>query len=108
MKRVKPDANLEDFIADLSQTKPATRTLVQGAYEYVNIYNQKLLLKLLHRLLRRLMPHCAVDVYGIFLGNMSVDAQNRLAEFYGDDVQEYFGPEAMKMFKRWEAKGILR
>jgi hypothetical protein len=101
MKRLKPDQSLQQIIDDISETKPATRTLVSGAYEFINEYNQHLLLKLLHRLLRRLMPHHAVDVWGVFLGNMSIDAQQRLEAFYGDGFGELFGASAMKQLKAW-------
>lgn len=104
MKRRNPDTQLKALIEDLAECQPAKRTLVKGAFEYSNVYTYSLLITLLKVLLKRLMPYRAVDVFGMFLGAMSVKAQTNLTNFYGEDVGSFFDEKTMAQYKRWDAQ----
>jgi len=103
MKRRNPDKQLKALIEDLGECQPAKRTLAKNAFEYSNVYTYSLLIALLKVLLKRLMPYRAVDVFGVFLGSMSVKAQMNLTKFFGEDIGSFFDEATMAQYKRWDA-----
>ncbi|MDJ0953367.1 MAG: hypothetical protein QNJ81_06785 [Acidimicrobiia bacterium] len=106
MKRRNPDKKLVELILDLDQKIPSKKTLVAGSTEFVNEYSTKHLLRLFRVLLMRLMPEQAENLFGLFLGALSPSSIEKLAVFYGFDMERWLTLEnACKWDRLFKRKG---